>query len=308
MENNITNIGIYEIRCTITNKVYIGSSKQIKKRLAEHKNELRKNKHCNSCLQGVWNKYGENAFEFSCIKNLNKNTTSEELLVVEQQFLDKIQPWKRENGFNLNPTAFKPPYFTGKDHPMYGRNHTTESKEKMKGPRPNFKGRNTGKTMQERLGRDWVNPLKGTTRDGWISPCKGKLRPDWNSPCKNLTAITLKNINGSIKTQTSYDWAKQNVKCYYITSITKKFGSSCGWYFCPFCCVQTNKQNCICESNSVKKLKRKLTPIVTLKHLDGTVDTKIKLEWVSQGVNVYDLVNNKLKNSNGWSLYFKQEA
>ena len=60
--------GIYMIRNTITDKLYIGKSVNIKKRFNEHKHELRNGCHHNDHLQKAWNKYGEDAFEFHVLE------------------------------------------------------------------------------------------------------------------------------------------------------------------------------------------------------------------------------------------------
>ena len=55
-------IGVYKITNIINNKFYIGSSKNIEKRLKNHFNNLKNNTHCNKHLQNAYNKYGKDAF------------------------------------------------------------------------------------------------------------------------------------------------------------------------------------------------------------------------------------------------------
>ena len=57
-------VGIYKIECIANNKVYIGQSINIKRRLYDHKTRLRKGTHKNKHLQNAWNKYGEDNFTF----------------------------------------------------------------------------------------------------------------------------------------------------------------------------------------------------------------------------------------------------
>ena len=52
--------GIYCIENIINHKKYIGQSQNVFRRMYNHKNLLRNNKHHNSYLQNSWNKYGEN--------------------------------------------------------------------------------------------------------------------------------------------------------------------------------------------------------------------------------------------------------
>ena len=81
-------IGIYRIRNLINNKVYIGSTKNMKLRWAKHKALLRHNKHQNTHLQSAWNKYGEDAFVFEVIEECK----TEDLISREQFFIDSLNP------------------------------------------------------------------------------------------------------------------------------------------------------------------------------------------------------------------------
>ena len=48
--------GIYKL--SVGGHVYIGSSKNLYARLAEHRSDLKENRHSNNFLQKVYNKYG----------------------------------------------------------------------------------------------------------------------------------------------------------------------------------------------------------------------------------------------------------
>lgn len=61
--------GIYKITCLENNKVYIGSSKTLRDRLASHKNLLKKNRHENDHLQRAYNLYKIESFEFEILEN-----------------------------------------------------------------------------------------------------------------------------------------------------------------------------------------------------------------------------------------------
>ena len=206
LTNNRTNIGIYEIRCISNNKIYIGSSKNIKKRAKQHLYNLRKNKHCNRYLQFAWNKYGKNMFNFKCLENLNCNTSEGELMLIEQKYLDDLQPWKHEKGYNINPVADKPPTGSGKNNSHYGKKHTEEAKAKMRGPRPLFSLVNKGKSMKQRLDDE-----------------------DWFSPNILPQLITLKHIDGSYQSLNRHEWTKQlGVDVNGLKRGSQK--TSKGWY------------------------------------------------------------------------------
>jgi group I intron endonuclease len=57
--------GIYTIECLANNRIYVGSSIDLEKRLLRHKRALHAGSHYNTHLQNAWNKYGESAFVFS---------------------------------------------------------------------------------------------------------------------------------------------------------------------------------------------------------------------------------------------------
>lgn len=92
--------GIYCIINIYNGKRYIGSSKNIRKRLWGHRAELRHNKHDNQYLQNAWNKYGEDKFDFYVIEQCPENI----LLEREQFYIDTIKP-----EYNLNPITTRPP-------------------------------------------------------------------------------------------------------------------------------------------------------------------------------------------------------
>lgn len=62
------NTFIYMIKNKVNGMVYIGQTRQGKKRWTQHRTELRNNKHYNTHLQNSWNRYGEDNFEFSVVE------------------------------------------------------------------------------------------------------------------------------------------------------------------------------------------------------------------------------------------------
>ena len=96
--------GIYRLYNTITGDCYIGQSKDIAKRIQEHKNLLRSNKHTYrdgqpSLLQKAWNKYGEESFRFEIIEKCS----IEELDDFEQFWIQyfRCNHSKTNSGYNL---------------------------------------------------------------------------------------------------------------------------------------------------------------------------------------------------------------
>lgn len=85
--------GIYEIRNTLNNKVYIGSSISVNQRMAAHRNYLKRGKHFSRHLQESWNKSGAGAFRFKQLVAC----AQKDLIFYEQLIMD---------GFKANQPAF----------------------------------------------------------------------------------------------------------------------------------------------------------------------------------------------------------
>jgi group I intron endonuclease len=81
--------GIYVIINTVNGHFYLGSAKNLKKRWIGHRNNLIAGTHCNSHLQGAWDKYGEENFLFEVIENVEDHKL---LIPWEQVYLDSWNP------------------------------------------------------------------------------------------------------------------------------------------------------------------------------------------------------------------------
>lgn len=89
--------GIYCIENIINNKKYIGLSGDIKRRWLEHKSELRRGVHVNTCLQRAWSKYGEDNFKFYIIELCSEDHLSER----ECYYIQNYHTLSHEHGYNL---------------------------------------------------------------------------------------------------------------------------------------------------------------------------------------------------------------
>jgi group I intron endonuclease len=96
-EIDIKGMGIYKITNTVNNKVYVGSSVKMKRRLSEHCNKLRKGKHDNPTLQRDWNAYGEDSFKFEAIMQVEKET---DLPILEKEEISKYKQY--DNTYNYS--------------------------------------------------------------------------------------------------------------------------------------------------------------------------------------------------------------
>ena len=99
--------GIYQIKNIITNKVYIGSAKNINSRWLEHKRLLKNNNHPNKKLQASYNKHGKNNFSYEKLELIELDS----LIIFEQKWLNEVlkadsdSKYFRENGYNLSKVA-----------------------------------------------------------------------------------------------------------------------------------------------------------------------------------------------------------
>lgn len=77
--------GIYKISCTETDKVYIGESVNISRRMQKHFSLLRHNKHSNPILQNIFNKYSEETFIVEVLE-YTEFSDELELKILEQKY------------------------------------------------------------------------------------------------------------------------------------------------------------------------------------------------------------------------------
>lgn len=92
--------GIYLITTCSNKKVYVGHSKNIKKRWANHRNRLRTNTHVNKHLQNAWSLYGGETFSFSILETLSFNLTKEEYEKIETKWVFYYQSHLSQYGYN----------------------------------------------------------------------------------------------------------------------------------------------------------------------------------------------------------------
>src|SRR3990167_1522824 len=90
--------GIYAIR-HISVTVYVGSAKNIKKRMHIHKFQLESGRHHSQKLQRAWNKYGADQFVAIVLEVVNEDMLVER----EQHHIDAFMAY--QEGFNCNPMA-----------------------------------------------------------------------------------------------------------------------------------------------------------------------------------------------------------
>jgi len=246
-----SNKGIYKITCTAAGKFYIGSSVNLKRRKFWHFCQLRNNKHANLHLQAAYQKYGKESFVFEVLEFFKENILTEEVIQIEQTYLDNLQSYNPKIGYNLCKVA-------GVPTSRKGFKHSAKTIELFKNQRKgvakgdSFKQTMSemykGKTMKERTNDpNWSSGKKGktmkeiTNNPNWIDTKVGKLRPLWlieklskerqgsGNPSFNSEIITFKNIKtGQLASHTRYEWRNQH-NLQVTTLLSGKLKTSKGW-------------------------------------------------------------------------------
>src|SRR6266436_3362242 len=88
---------IYVGRCLPTNKVYVGSTKQGKKRPLSHIRNLNKGCHDNDYLQKAWGRYGQENFVWFIVEECSIDKLQER----EQWWVGFLRATDEKYGFNL---------------------------------------------------------------------------------------------------------------------------------------------------------------------------------------------------------------
>ncbi|MGE7623056.1 GIY-YIG nuclease family protein [Viridibacillus sp. NPDC096237] len=89
--------GVYKITNITNNKIYIGSTNNLK-RLNGVQFMLKMNNHTNKALQADWNSFGEASFEIETLEILKKKEegyfdVKKELAKLEEQWIAKLKPF-----------------------------------------------------------------------------------------------------------------------------------------------------------------------------------------------------------------------
>lgn len=169
--------GIYSIIHIPSGRTYIGSSRNVKRRISAHRNDLKNNRHSNHILQNYYNKYGENVFSFNILFSVFDVNI---LIDIENEFIASINESKVYDALNfekvfntqwagktgcIDPSKYK----KGPEHHLYGKT-----------------GYNKGKIFSDEVRKNMSNGQKGK-----ISGHKGKRMSDTS---KNIISSKKKGV------------------------------------------------------------------------------------------------------------------
>jgi hypothetical protein len=89
-------MGVYRIKASQTDKVFIGFAADLTARFNRHRAELKFGSHRNRELQEIWDSYGESAIEFEILDVLDheENTHAspvEELQLLAEMWIQKLK-------------------------------------------------------------------------------------------------------------------------------------------------------------------------------------------------------------------------
>ena len=104
--------GIYKFTNLTTQKIYIGSAKNLRKRFTKHMFCLKTKTHHSPHFQNAWDKYGEDDFIYEIIEFvddlnnlLNREQYYLDTLLFAQEYINNKNTKFLELGYNINPTA-----------------------------------------------------------------------------------------------------------------------------------------------------------------------------------------------------------
>ena len=122
--------GVYAIVHVSSGRSYVGSSRDVIGRWADHQKRLNANNHHSIKLQNAWNKYGRSSFSFIQLEECPPY----DRLIREQFWIDQVQASRKGFGFNMSSVA------KGSSHPdisakiaiaLTGQKLSEERKEKI---------------------------------------------------------------------------------------------------------------------------------------------------------------------------------
>lgn len=197
-------IGIYEIRNTVDNKVYVGKSRNVEARFKNHVYSLNKGKHCNRHLQNAFMKYGIENFRFSIIEQFESDITEDFLGERELYWMIEFDSHNREFGYNLRldtstgtivhdeTRALISELNSGESNPNFGNFWSDSQKDQA---------RVIAKSLHESgevYGEEWRSKISKSSSLTWSDPEKLKIMAKSVSISKSKYCFEQLTMNGEL--------------------------------------------------------------------------------------------------------------
>ena len=179
----LSRCGVYKITHKPSGRIYIGSAKNILSRISSHKRSLRMGSHYNIYLQRVFNKDGEQSFNWLPVLFCSE----EDRLFYEQLCMDAYNSYDKKNGFNIRDKAIGQPG-------VYGGNEAHRTAMKLIWSNPAYRERKHVATPGQKFGRITLVELREKTSGSytWLCKCEcgnekliriGSLRKGYTKSC-----------------------------------------------------------------------------------------------------------------------------
>ena len=97
-------MGVFQIRNTVNNKIFIESSTDLISIWNRHRFQLNLGSHPNSGLQKDWNELGEDKFKYEIVSEIKQSETEivdcqKQIKLLEVMVLEELQPYN-DKGYN----------------------------------------------------------------------------------------------------------------------------------------------------------------------------------------------------------------
>ena len=106
-----TPAGVFQIRNLVNGKLFVGTAQNLPGILNSNRFQLKNGSHPNKALQADWKMFGEEAFAFEPLDELKAAEEGPaniraELSLLEQMWLEKLEPWRRLGFFQQGAMRF----------------------------------------------------------------------------------------------------------------------------------------------------------------------------------------------------------
>jgi group I intron endonuclease len=202
--------GIYTITCLVNNKIYVGKSINVEKRLSQHYYELSTKRHKNGYLRSSWEKYGEKFFKFELLEECDKEFLSS----FEHYWCNILNSHNSKYGYNIATTNPCINHFEISEKTRQNRSKALSGKpSKLKGIKRN-------PSVVEKT----ANSLRGLKRSA-------KIRKQLSEAHK-IPILQYDRFTGNfIREWDSYKSANEGLGISSTASASKKRGYVKNWFF-----------------------------------------------------------------------------